>query len=77
MFVHGHATDTPGALGAIAGDIFRLERGKIVEHWSVRHHLSLYASPENPNGAFAGADDGSRRKYCVNIGTGDVQCATK
>lgn len=77
VFLHVHSLRTPGTLGNIVGDIFRLEGGKVVEHWDVVHPLNLYASPENPNGAFAGAEDGSRRKYCVNIGLGDVQCTGK
>jgi predicted SnoaL-like aldol condensation-catalyzing enzyme len=61
VFLHSHFKENADDLGSIAGDIFRLEHGKIVERWSVRHVIPENPHPENPNGVFAGGDDGSRR----------------
>ena len=52
VIVHAHAVRTPGAVGSIAGSIYRLENGKIVEHWGILHTLPEKAHPENPNQAF-------------------------
>jgi predicted SnoaL-like aldol condensation-catalyzing enzyme len=35
VFVHAHEVDHPGDLGFAVMDIFRVERGRIVEHWDV------------------------------------------
>lgn len=35
VFVHSHVIPKPGDLGSAVVDIFRFERGKIVEHWDV------------------------------------------
>ncbi len=35
VFVHSHFTPAPGARGMAVMDIFRLDHGKIVEHWDV------------------------------------------
>lgn len=61
VFLHSHFREDAGDLGSIAGDIFRLENGRIVERWSVLHPIPEDPSPDNPNGVFAGGDDGSRR----------------
>ncbi len=61
VFLHSHFKEDAGDLGSIAGDMFRLENGRIVERWSVLHPIPEDPSPENPNGVFGGADDGSRR----------------
>lgn len=52
VFLHSHAIRAPGSVGFIAGDIFRLENGKIVEQWSVLHPIPEKPHPDNPNGAF-------------------------
>ena len=52
VFVHAHAVQTPGTVGFIAGDIFRLENGKIVEQWSVLHPVPEKPHPDNHNGPF-------------------------
>lgn len=35
VVLHVHSVPEPGALGSAIVDIFRLENGKIVEHWDV------------------------------------------
>jgi predicted SnoaL-like aldol condensation-catalyzing enzyme len=35
VIVHVHVTPVPGTPGLAVVDIFRLEQGKIVEHWDV------------------------------------------
>ena len=35
VILHSHATRVPGTRGAAIVDIFKLENGKIVEHWDV------------------------------------------
>ena len=35
MILHVHAVPTPGERGSAIVDIFKLENGKIVEHWDV------------------------------------------
>ncbi len=35
VWVHSHVTMSPGDRGQAVVDIFRLERGKVVEHWDV------------------------------------------
>lgn len=52
VFLHSHAIPTPGSVGFIAGDIFRLENGRIVEQWSVLHAIPEKPHPDNPNGPF-------------------------
>ena len=43
VILHVHAVREPGARGNAIVDIFKLENGKIVEHWDV-----VQAIPENP-----------------------------
>ena len=52
VIVHAHAVRKPGDVGSIAGSIYRLENGKIVEHWGILHALPEKAHPDNPNQAF-------------------------
>jgi len=47
VFVHTHGVRVPGQLGTAIVDIFRLEDGKIVEHWDVMQPLSDTALNEN------------------------------
>lgn len=39
VILHVHNVPTPGARGAAIMDIFRLENGKVVEHWDVRQDV--------------------------------------
>ncbi|QQO22355.1 nuclear transport factor 2 family protein [Bradyrhizobium diazoefficiens] len=50
VILHVHARRQPGDLGLAIVDIFRLENGKIVEHWDVRQPLGETAV--HPNGMF-------------------------
>ena len=43
VVVHSHLVRKPGDRGMAVMDIFRLENGKIVEHWDV-----LQEAPESP-----------------------------
>jgi len=47
---HQHVIRWPGDTGFAVMDIFRIENGKIVEHWDVVQELS--ADPVNPNSMF-------------------------
>ncbi|HZV58140.1 MAG TPA: nuclear transport factor 2 family protein [Sphingobium sp.] len=47
---HQHVTRWPGDTGFAVMDIFRIENGKIVEHWDVVQELT--ATPVNPNSMF-------------------------
>ncbi|MDP5008574.1 MAG: ester cyclase [Glaciimonas sp.] len=50
VILHVHSIDAPGERGSAIVDIFKLEKGKIVEHWDV-----IQAIPEtsaNTNGMF-------------------------
>ncbi len=50
VILHVHAIREPATRGAAIVDIFRLENGKIVEHWDV--HEDIIEKPANPNGMF-------------------------
>jgi predicted SnoaL-like aldol condensation-catalyzing enzyme len=50
VILHVHAVREPGTLGIAVIDIFRLEDGKIVEHWDV--HEAIIDKPANQNGMF-------------------------
>ena len=50
VILHVHARRQPGELGLAIVDIFRLEHGKIVEHWDVRQPLTEASA--NANGMF-------------------------
>lgn len=39
VILHVHNIPSPGSRGAAIVDIFRLEHGKIVEHWDVRQDI--------------------------------------
>jgi predicted SnoaL-like aldol condensation-catalyzing enzyme len=50
VILHVHAVREPGTRGLAIVDIFRLEAGKIVEHWDVRQDVPETAA--NTNGMF-------------------------
>ena len=50
VIVHVHAIREPGTRGRAIMDIFKLEQGKIVEHWDVGQDIPEKAA--NPNGMF-------------------------
>lgn len=50
VILHVHAVRTPGTLGNAIVDIFRLEKGKVVEHWDAVQPIPEKAA--NTNGMF-------------------------
>ena len=50
VILHVRAVRDPGSRGMAVIDIFRLEQGKIVEHWDV--HEDIVERPVNANGMF-------------------------
>ena len=50
VVLHVHAVREPGTRGMAIIDIFRLENGRIVEHWDV--HEDIIENPANLNGMF-------------------------
>jgi predicted SnoaL-like aldol condensation-catalyzing enzyme len=50
VILHVHAVREPGTRGNAIVDIFRLENGKIVEHWDVVQPIPEHAA--NANGMF-------------------------
>jgi len=50
VILHVHAVREPGTRGNAIVDIFKLENGKIVEHWDVIQPIPEKAA--NPNGMF-------------------------
>jgi len=50
VITHQHVIRWPGDQGFAVMDIFRIENGKIVEHWDVVQEIT--ANPVNPNSMF-------------------------
>jgi predicted SnoaL-like aldol condensation-catalyzing enzyme len=47
VIVHAHAKPTPDSRGSAVMDIFRLEDGKVVEHWDVIQDVPEKSANEN------------------------------
>ena len=47
VILHVHAVRAPGARGAAIVDIFKLENGKIVEHWDVIQEVPEKSANDN------------------------------
>lgn len=52
VILHVHNVREPNTRGFAIIDIFRLENGKIVEHWDVRQEVPDPATAANQNGMF-------------------------
>lgn len=50
MILHVHAVREPGTRGNAIIDIFKLENGKVVEHWDAGQPIP--ENPQNSNGMF-------------------------
>ena len=50
VILHVHTVREPGTRGMAIIDIFRLDKGKVVEHWDV--HEDIIENPSNGNGMF-------------------------
>lgn len=50
VVLHVHTVLEPGTRGFAVVDIFKLDKGKVVEHWDVRQ--SVPETSANPNGMF-------------------------
>lgn len=52
VILHVHSVRVPGTLGRAIVDIFRLENGKVVEHWDVIQDVTDPTEAKNTNGMF-------------------------
>jgi predicted SnoaL-like aldol condensation-catalyzing enzyme len=52
VILHVHSIQQPGTRGRAIVDIFRLDKGKVVEHWDVIQDLPDPAAARNSNGMF-------------------------
>ena len=50
VILHVHAVRDPGTRGMAVVDIFRVDNGRIIEHWDV--HEDIIDAPANGNGMF-------------------------
>ncbi len=51
VILHVHAVNAPGTRGDAIAHIYRLENGRIVEHWGMTQRVPE-AHPQNPNSMF-------------------------
>lgn len=52
VILHVHSIREPGALGVAIVDIYRMENGKVVEHWDVIQDVPDESKVKNKNGMF-------------------------
>jgi predicted SnoaL-like aldol condensation-catalyzing enzyme len=52
VILHVHSVREPGTIGRVIGEIFRLDQGKVVEHWDVIHPITNSPDPHNANWVF-------------------------
>lgn len=52
VILHVHSVRTPGTRGRAIVDIFRLDNGKVVQHWDVIQDIPDPAEARNSNGMF-------------------------
>lgn len=52
VIIQSHLVREPGDRGAVAGDIFRLDGGRVVEHWGIVHPITDAPHADNPNDVF-------------------------
>ncbi len=52
VILHVHSVQEPGTAGRVIGEVFRLENGKVVEHWDVIHPITNSPDPNNTNWVF-------------------------
>jgi len=50
VFLHVRLTPAKGATPVTVGEIFRVRKGKLVEHWDIIQHAPEH--PVNPNSIF-------------------------
>ena len=52
VVLHVHVVDAPGSRGESMAHIYRLDGGRIVEHWGMTQPVPDTPNPDNPNSAF-------------------------
>jgi len=52
VILHVHSVREPGTRGVAIVDIFRMENGKVVEHWDVIQEVPEESKVKNSNGMF-------------------------
>ena len=78
VILHVHSTRTPGTRGRAIIEIFRLENGKIDEHWNIRvrgaGQLSKYSSSKTGRLTSTGTQSRRSRKHLpIRTGCSDTQ----